>query len=130
MIVRNRRWALAAAGAVVIAMGLSVRGLVGGTVGKVAGDALYAILLYLVVAFAAPRLRVATVGALAFAGCAAIEAFQLTGLPASWSVRLPPVRLLLGTTFSWPDLAYYLLGVLVAMSVDQPLARRAPPAER
>ena len=111
----------------VIAAGVGVRAAVDGVVAKAAGDALYAVLIYLLVAFLAPRARPLPVALLSLAVCVAVELFQLTGLPAAWAGRWPPVRLVLGTGFAWPDLARYLLGVAAAAVVDGAV-RRQPPA--
>lgn len=113
----------------VIAAGLGVRAAVDGVVAKAAGDALYAVLIYLLVAFLAPRARWLPVALLSLAVCTAVELFQITGLPAAWAARWPPVRLVLGTGFGWPDLAWYLLGVMAAAAVDGAVRRRLSPPD-
>lgn len=83
-----------------------------------AGDALYAVLVYLVVALIEPRLPSAGVGGIALALCVAIEVFQLTGVPQQIAERFPPAALLLGSTFAALDLVAYLLGVAAAACLD------------
>ena len=80
-------------------------------------DALYAVLFYLVVTVAAPRLRPLQVGLIAGGLCVAIELFQLTDIPAalsdSWVFRLT-----LGTSFAAIDLVAYLVGVAAVACCD------------
>ena len=114
----RRRAALACAAALVLVLGLGVRLLLHGVWTGPAGDALYAVLVYLVVAFVLPRQRSLAVGGVAFAVCAAIELFQLTGLPVAWAQAFPLVRLVLGTTFVAGDLLLYALGCAAAALAD------------
>lgn len=108
-----RRWPLAAAAVVVAALGLAGRALPG-AVGDLAGGVLYAALVTLLVALAAPRARPATLGAVALAICVAVELAQLTGVPAQVVDAVPPLRYVLGTTFHAPDLAAYAVGAAAA----------------
>jgi len=74
---------------------------------KSLGDALYAVMIYALCALARPRWRPVRVAAVAVAICFAIETFQLTGLPA----RAPRLlRIALGDTFTWHDMACYVVG--------------------
>jgi hypothetical protein len=84
---------------------------------KSLGDALYAVAAYLVLALLLPRKPRGLVAALALALCLAVESFQATGIPACYA-HLAPVRWLLGTTFSWHDVACYVVGVAVIAGVD------------
>lgn len=69
---------------VTVAAGLVVHLALPGSIGTdIAGDALYAVLIYLLVVVLAPRLRPTSVAVIAGTVCVAIELFQLTGLPAS-----------------------------------------------
>jgi hypothetical protein len=90
---------------------------------KSLGDALYAVAAYLGIAlllFRKPRLLVA---ALALVWCLAVEAFQATGIPARHA-DLWIVRWVIGTEFSWHDVACYFIGVAAAIAVDMQLLRR------
>lgn len=127
---RRRRAALALAAVVVLALGLAIRLVLEGPWTGPAGDVLYAVLVYLVIAFALPHLSPVSVDVVAVAVCVAVELFQLTGLPAAWGQAFPPVRLLLGTTFTAADLPLYALGGAVAAAVDaavRRLSRRGAP---
>lgn len=130
---RGRR-ALALAGLVVVAAGLGVRavGAVSGFDGVAGpvGDALYAALVYVLVAFVRPRATGRVVAGVAWGLCAAIELAQLTGVPAQLSALWWPARLVLGTTFHAPDLIAYVVGVLAAAAVDAALGRRAAVSAR
>jgi hypothetical protein len=80
----------------------------------VLGDAMYAALVWVVVAFWAPRVRPSVVTAVAFAVCAVVELAQLTGVPAAVTAAWAPARYLLGATFAAPDLLAYAAGALGA----------------
>ncbi len=101
--------ALVGAG-VVVAVGLASRRFPLGVAlwDKSLGDALYAVMIYLLVAAARPRSTPARLGVAALALSVAIELFQLTGIPAGLPRGL---RFVLGTTFAWHDMACYAVGV-------------------
>jgi hypothetical protein len=85
---------------------------------KYAGDALYAIMIFLFL----PHLPLRRRAPLALAIVFAIETFQLTGIPATLAVSHHPLlRLssrLLGTTFAWLDLLAYCAGIaLVTLAI-------------
>src|SRR5262249_13172931 len=84
---------------------------------KSLGDALYAVAAYLALALLLPRRRPRTVAALALGWCLAVESFQATGIPARLA-HLPGVPWVLGTTFSWHDVACYVAGVTFALALD------------
>jgi hypothetical protein len=90
-----------------------------GVLGDVGGGILYAVLVYLLVAVLTPATSAVRIGAISFAVCAAIELFQLTGLPRIAAELVPPVRYVLGTTFVAPDLLAYAGGTLGAVLVDR-----------
>jgi len=119
---RRRRSRLALAALLVIAAGLAVRALGSGpgldAIAKPAGDALYAVLVVVLVAFIRPTARTWAVATTAWAVCAAIELGQLTGVPAHLTEAWSPARLVLGTTFHAPDLVAYAIGVALAAGVD------------
>ncbi|WP_119696399.1 DUF2809 domain-containing protein [Microbacterium halotolerans] len=125
-----RRFLLALVAFCVIAAGLAVHALApDGFVGDAAGDALYAVLIYLLVAFVFPRWPVWASGGVALAWCTAIEFFQLTGLPELWGMAFRPLMLVFGTVFSWWDIVMYSAGVAIAVVVDS-IIRMAGRARR
>lgn len=119
-----RRWGLLAIGGLVTAAGLLTHLVGSGPIADRAGDALYAVMVYLVIAIAFPRASVVIVGVIALALCTAIEVFQLTGLPAQWAQGFWPVRLVLGVGFDPGDLAAYLVGAAAAAVADFVIGRR------
>jgi hypothetical protein len=88
------------------------------------GDALYAVLVYLLVAAVAPRIPGVLTAAAALTVCAAVELLQLSPLPAALGEIFPPARLVFGTTFGMLDLVSYGTGVLAAGLLDRVLRRR------
>ncbi|WP_448630565.1 ribosomal maturation YjgA family protein [Cellulomonas soli] len=93
--------------------------------GDAAGDALYAVLVWLVLALLAPGARTRTLTAVAVGLCALVELAQLTGGPATVVSAFPPARYLLGTTFVATDLLAYAVGCLAAAVLDRRLPRHA-----
>jgi hypothetical protein len=122
---RHRRAALLGAAALTIIAGLAVSTLSSGFVADAVADALYTVLVYLLVAATAPRLSVLVVAALAFTVSALIEFSQLTGIPAALSEMVPASRLIFGTTFVATDLLFYALGAVAVAAVDAALTRRS-----
>lgn len=120
-----RRTALASAAAAAVAAGLWARTGLAGIAGDAAGGILYAVLLYMLLAFAAPRARGAAVAAAAVVLCSAIELFQLTPWPAQWAGQWPPLRLVFGTTFNPWDFPAYAGGAAAAGLADR-LLRHSP----
>lgn len=118
---RRRRLLVAAAS--VIAAGLLTHVLGSGPLADAAGDALYAVMIYLAIAVALPRASVIAVGAGALVLCTLIEVFQLTGLPALWAQGFWPVRLVLGVGFDATDLVAYAAGACAAALVDAAVSR-------
>ncbi len=111
----GRPWAATAvAGALVVAAGLATARYGSGAAADALGDALYAALVTLLVALAAPRWPRAAQAGLAVGLCWAVELAQLTGVPAAAADAWPPLRYLLGTTFVATDLLWYAVGVLLA----------------
>lgn len=107
------RWALVAAAAGVVVVGLVVRQ-VPGALGDLVGGVLYAVLVTLLAAIVAPRARPTMLGVVALAVCVAVELAQLTDGPAAAADAVPALRYVLGTTFAAPDLAAYAVGVAMA----------------
>jgi hypothetical protein len=92
-------------------------------VDKYLGDALYAVMIYLILGLfrcgATPLRR----GVEAMAVMTTLELFQLTGIPlgivTSGNLGLKIIGLLLGTVFSWYDLAAYGVGILAAVCIER-----------
>ncbi|MFQ4149164.1 DUF2809 domain-containing protein [Arthrobacter sp. LAPM80] len=121
----RRRMLLAAVGAGTVMLGLAVHFLVSGDLASLAADALYTVLLYLLLAIIAPRTGRHWLALSAFALSALIELAQLTGIPGQLAVSFPPSSLVLGTTFSAPDLVAYAVGAVAVYLADRFLSARA-----
>ncbi|WP_435745937.1 DUF2809 domain-containing protein [Microbacterium sp. PMB16] len=119
----RRRVTLAVLAAGTVGIGLLVHRGVGGTVGDIAGDALYAVLIYLLAALVAPRAHRAAAALIAFAVCAGVELLQLTALPRAWADVFPPIELVLGSGFDARDLGVYALAVAAASLIDVAVTR-------
>lgn len=112
---------------VVILAGLVTHGVLPDTAGSdIAGDALYALAIYLLLVILAPRWSPLVVGALAAGWCIAIELFQLTGIPLQVGSVFPPAALVLGSGFDARDLVVYVIAVALAVAVDVIQRRRRP----
>ncbi|GII76154.1 hypothetical protein Sru01_11360 [Sphaerisporangium rufum] len=109
-----------------VAAALVLRAVVAGPVAKYGGDALYTVLLYTLAVTAAPRIRPATAAALSLLASWAVEFAQLTGVPAQLSAQSPLARLVLGSTFNPPDLAWYAAGAALAWAVHTAATRPRP----
>ncbi|WP_165350337.1 DUF2809 domain-containing protein [Xylanimonas protaetiae] len=105
-----RRWLLAALAVLVLTGGVAARAALPDAVGGPLGDALYATLVVLVVALVRPRTTAWVAAVAGWMVSAAVEAFQLTGVPADVVARFSPARYVLGTTFVAGDLAWYAAG--------------------
>ncbi len=88
-------------------------------VGKYPGDALWALMVFLGWAFCKPQASTRTIATLAFTTSCLVEFSQLYQAPWINSIRsTTPGHLILGSTFSWPDIAAYAIGVLIAVALD------------
>lgn len=88
------------------------------------GDALYAVLIYTLVAFVAPAARAGRRSAVAVAVCFAVEVSQ--AWHPAWLDALRAhraVALVLGRGFLWSDLLSYTIGVLVAVATERAIRR-------
>ncbi|WP_130177091.1 DUF2809 domain-containing protein [Cryobacterium sp. SO1] len=115
---RKHRLLLIAVGCLIVVTGLLVHATTAGIVSDFVGDALYAVLVYLVLSVIFVRRPSWQVAAAAIVLCLAIEVFQLTGVPAGLAELVPPARYLFGTTFHALDLVAYVVGVLTAIAVS------------
>jgi len=111
-------------GIVVVLIGVASRVLHTGLVAidKYLGDVLYAVLVYILLGIARPGMAPARKALAACALMVAIEAFQLTQIPArmakSGTLALKFGAIILGTSFSWYDLLAYALGILLIFVID------------
>jgi hypothetical protein len=91
-----------------------------------AGDTLYATMIVVLLAIAAPRASTMHLAAGALAFCVAVEISQLHHAPWIDAIRnTTPGALVLGYGFLWSDLACYVAGVALGAAVDR-LLRRSP----
>jgi hypothetical protein len=90
---------------------------------KYLGDALYAVLVYLALSLAWRDGPVVKKAAFAGAIMLVIETFQLTRIPArlaqSDSLLLRLFAVILGTAFSWRDIAAYAAGIALIALFDR-----------
>jgi hypothetical protein len=84
---------------------------------KYLGDALYAILFYLLLSLLWKKGTPFAKASLTMLAMLAIESFQLTHIPLSFhlssNIFLQLLAIILGTTFSWLDILAYLVGILM-----------------
>ncbi|GAA3694183.1 hypothetical protein GCM10022377_03510 [Zhihengliuella alba] len=122
----RRRSALVIAGAGLVPLGLASRFLLDGWLGDAAGGALYAALVYLLVALVRPDQRALPIAALAWGLCCAVELLQLTALPRELAASFPPAALVLGSTFVATDPIAYAAGAALAAFADRLLTPVGP----
>lgn len=115
--------ALAVLIAVTIGAGVLVHRFGDGAAGDIAGDALYAVMIYLFTAFTFPSGRPVTRALASVAVCFGIELLQLTGLALAWSSVFPPARLVFGAGFDPRDLVVYASAILLATLVEALIGR-------
>lgn len=124
----SRRAALIVAAVGVVILGLALHYLSLGGPAGLAADALYTVLVYLVLAAIAPRTPRHWLALAAFGFSAAVEFSQLTGIPAQLAESFPPSRLVFGTTFSGWDLAAYAVGAATVWAADRATSRQWLPS--
>lgn len=114
-------------GVAVIILGMASRkfpGLFPAVLGKYPGDALWALMVFIGLAFIRPRASTGRLSLLAFATSCAVEFSQL--YQVSWlnAIRHTAIgHLVLGSVFSWLDMAAYAAGVLIGAVLDILFAR-------
>lgn len=106
---------LAALGA--LGLGLALRFLLTGLLADIAGSVLYVVLVAVLVCVVLPRAPAVTAAGIALAWSIAMEQLQAIGAAARLVELWPPLRLVVGSTFSWLDIAAYVLGAVVAAAV-------------
>jgi uncharacterized protein DUF2809 len=121
--VRRRRVVYGAALVVVVALGLASRkfpGLFPAALGKYPGDALWAIMVFLLWGIARPTISTGKLAALALATSYIDEFSQI--YQAAWinSIRATTLgHLILGSAFSWWDMLSYTVGVALAVVCEK-----------
>lgn len=100
-----------------VVIGLGSRAYLHGAPAKIAGDAFYTVLLYVLVLVVAPRARVLGAFVIALGASFAVELAQLTPYPAWLSSKHVLLRLIFGTTFGLIDLFGYVVGAGFAAAV-------------
>jgi hypothetical protein len=129
---RSRAW-LALSIVVVIAAGLASRkfpSLLPAFLGSYPGDALWALMVFLMLAFAKPATPTAPLAWAALAIAFLVEASQLYQAPWINAIRATTAgHLVLGTGFQWGDLCAYSIGVGLGALTDHMLARVTPPTK-
>ncbi len=89
---------------------------------KYLGDALYAVLFYLILCLIWPYGKPWQKGIVSVLGMLLIETFQLTGIPRqmrySGVIALRLISIILGIGFSWLDIFAYLIGILLIVVLD------------
>jgi hypothetical protein len=126
-----RRGAALLAIPLTIAAGLLSRRWLAGLAAKLAGDALYTVLVFVIVLALAPACRPRRAAAIALGVSFAVELFQLTPYPAWLAAQHVIFRLIFGTTFGLVDLAGYVLGAgvaVIAHALVSALVSRGAPA--
>ena len=94
------------------------------------GEALYAALAYVLLGIVWPQLMPVPKALITLAAMVAIEAFQLTGVPARFAASenrvLNLLAVVLGTTWNWRDLLGYAVGIAVVALLDYVFRLRQP----
>jgi len=121
----RRRILVAAAAVLTVCAGLLVNRFGEGIRSDIAGDALYAVLIYLLLVFLFPRAPRTVPAALAIIFCTGIELLQLTDVPSTLTEAFPPAVLAFGASFDQRDLLVYAFAVIAVMMVDVILSRTA-----
>lgn len=86
---------------------------------KYAGDALWAMMVFVGFGLLFPKHRTTSIALMALAFSVAIETSQLYHAPWIDSFRRTTLgKLALGDTFAWRDIAAYLVGIFVASAIE------------
>lgn len=134
---RGRLWCACATVATIatIALGMASRkipALFPAALGKYPGDVLWTLMVFTALAAARPAITTTRLTAYALAISCAVEFSQLYRAPWIDAIRATSVgHLILGSRFSWRDLAAYAVGAAIGMLADGLLKlcrRRAPPS--
>jgi hypothetical protein len=100
-------------------------------IAKYAGDALWALMVFVGLGFLLPRRTTATLMVFAAVICVAVEFSQLYHAPWIDAIRRTTLgHLALGDTFAWPDIVAYLIGVAIGGAIELAVSIARPtPAE-
>lgn len=101
---------------------------------KYGGDALWALMVFTGCGFLFPRASTIALGIMALSFAWAIEFSQIYHAPWIDALRATlPGRLILGSTFNWPDLPAYLLGIVLSVWAElwhgKMMKRPVPPVQ-
>lgn len=89
-------------------------------VAKYGGDALWSLLVFVCVRFCVPERPYFIPAIIAFSFACAVEFSQLYDAPWIDAIRTTlPGRLVLGSTFNWPDIPAYALGIIFGFLADR-----------
>ncbi|MEI6176385.1 MAG: DUF2809 domain-containing protein [Verrucomicrobiota bacterium] len=100
-------------------------------ISKYGGDALWALVVFVGCGFLFSRASTLTIAMLALTFCWGIEFSQLYHGPWIDAMRATlPGRLVLGSTFNWPDLPAYALGIGIGAWVEWRLRRESSNVRR
>lgn len=114
--------------AVVVCLGLLSRSEIVGLPpfwAKYVGDALWALMFFVIAAIALPSRNILVIAAISLAICCAIEFSQLYHAPWIDAVRETWLgKLLLGSAFAWGDFVAYLAGVALGVAFELAATRK------
>lgn len=100
----------------VIAIGILSRKVAG--IPPIVGDALYAVMMFLIIRFLLIRLNYLKTAVLSLSICYLIELSQLYSAPWINQIRNTTLgALVLGRGFMWSDMAAYTLGTLICLVI-------------
>lgn len=105
------------AGVLILVLGLGVRAVLSGWVAKYLGVALWSTLVYQLIVWVSPKIRIRTALSLCIAISFAVELLQLTPGPMWLYGVHPAFALVFGTTFNAPDLPAYVAGSALGAAV-------------
>jgi len=125
---QRKRLPYAVAVATVIVIGLASRrfpAMFPAFLGKYPGDALWALMVFLLVGTALPRRTTAWVAVVAVIISLAVEFSQLYQAPWIDSIRSTTLgHLVLGAGFSWADIIAYVIGIVIGSAGEYLLTKR------
>ncbi len=126
--IQKRRTPYAISAGAIVALGLRWRSQllpVSPFMRKYGGDALWALLIFLLIRVIRPSRSVVSSAIAAFGIATAVEVSQLWHAP--WIEAIRDVRLgslILGSHFNWPDIPAYAAGILVGAWLDRAAVAR------